>query len=350
MGLEGCLLKKTASSSGGHMREQADQARRDVSLDTFKGLLVFGMMYCHVLQFFGNSAMPAVRTITTFVNLITFPGLMFSFGYVCQLAYFRKDLKDVYDRMLITGLKPLIAFYISGSCFRVIVDRRSFNWETLSKILILEDIPGWSEFFVSFSLVILVALALFKPLKKLIEKRRVFWLITPSLFFTTLIPYEKVTINQVGLLVGSTRFPTFPVLQHMPFYLLGMYFSRYEKVLDPKLFLGSIIATATSISYSIVYKRMPGRFPPSIMWILSPMLFLYVYYLVSKLLADKEIRTGAIQLLGKNVLLYTLVSNIFIFIFERVQGHVFLGPIGCLGITFLVALVVSYLICIARKL
>lgn len=323
--------------------------KRDIGLDIFKGFLVFEMMYCHTLQFFGNFGIPSVRIITTFVNLIAFPGFMFSFGYACQLAYFRKNLKEVYKRMFITGLKPLIAFYISGICFRVIVERRSFSWGTISRILILEDSPGWSEFFGSFFFVILLALALFRPIKEIIERKGVFWPITLSLLFTTFIPYEKVTINQLGFLIGSTRFPTFPILQYLPFYLLGMYFSRYEKVFDGKLFLGSIIATAAFLSYTLIYMNMPSRFPPSIFWILGPMFFLYVFYLFSKFLVDKVVPTGGIQLLGKNVLLYTLLSNIFIFTFKRVQGHIFLNPVECLGVTFLITLVVSYLIYIVRR-
>jgi len=131
--------------------------KRDYSIDYFKGLLVIGMVYTHVLQFFSNNELfPSVVYITQYFNLITFAGFVFSFGYVCQLAYYRKDLRQVFMSMLITGLKILIAFYISGVSFQVFVGDQSLNMKTILPVILLQVIPGWSEFLVSFALIILI--------------------------------------------------------------------------------------------------------------------------------------------------------------------------------------------------
>ncbi|MBB6692153.1 DUF1624 domain-containing protein [Cohnella xylanilytica] len=57
---------------------------RERAIDLFKGLLVIGMVYCHTLQFFSDpQAYPNGQRIIDLVNLITFSGFVFAFGYGC---------------------------------------------------------------------------------------------------------------------------------------------------------------------------------------------------------------------------------------------------------------------------
>lgn len=319
--------------------------QRDNRIDIFKGLLVVGMIFTHIMQFFSDTALfPMSSTFTQFFNIVTFSGFVFSFGYVSQLAYYRKTLQQAYRNMLITALKTLIAFYISGLYYRMFLDNRDLEWNLVKSIVLLEDIPGWSEFLVSFSLIMIVGIILFYPLGKLLENKILFWIVTIGLLFTTFIDYSSITIIQIGLLIGTTKFASFPVLQYFSFYLLGMYFAKYKIGWNWRILLGSIIATSVFVLYWFIAGELPSRFPPSIFWILSSCLFLYGYYLLAKWLDRLTINTNSLKFMGGNVLFYLLLSNILIFTIKKSQPSLLLSTFESFLFLIVMLLFISYLL------
>lgn len=325
---------------------------RDIKMDIFKGLLVIGMVYCHILQFFVNLGKnPVADHITGYINSVTFAGFVFTFGYTSYIAYFSKPFKEVYRRIIMAFLKLLCAYYISGLSFRVFVDHKHISWILVKKILMLQDIPGWSEFIISFALYILVAVILFYPLKKLIEIKPLFWVIVPLLLFTTLLLYDHVNSTQLGLLIGTTKFAAFPILQYMPLYLLGIYFKRYE--IGPNKFV--ILGAGTLSGIGLVQMsfnnwQLPGRFPPTVFWIILPSFALCMYYGMGFLLQKYKIRCGILLILGQNSMVYLLLSNMIIFALSGVRGVKTLGSVtGFIGNIFLLGFI-TYLIQMSRPL
>ena len=84
---------------------------RDDSLDMMKGCLTVLMVLSHltyVVPFDG------IGKFNAYVNLTTFSGFMFCFGYVCWKAYIENEREDVVRRLLKGACKSLCAFYICG--------------------------------------------------------------------------------------------------------------------------------------------------------------------------------------------------------------------------------------------
>lgn len=54
---------------------------RSSALDIFKGLLVFGMILAHVIQILGGRNNYLLTAISNYINLISFSGFLFAFGY-----------------------------------------------------------------------------------------------------------------------------------------------------------------------------------------------------------------------------------------------------------------------------
>lgn len=295
---------------------------RDRKMDVVKGLLVIGMVYCHILQFFvdlGGSFL--ARQITFYINAVTFSGFVFTFGYTSYIAYFSKSFRESYQKILRSFLKLLGAFYISGFSYRILAERKPYFKGLAEPILLLKDIPGWSEFIISFAMLMLVSLILFVPLKKIVEHKRLFWIVTVALLFTTWIPYERVTSIHLGLFIGTTRFAAFPVLQYMPYFLLGIYFKRYEIKPDRWLALGATILTGIAvISMGMHQWAEPGRFPPTLMWIVLPALPLAIYFFIGHLIQTFELKWNWLFVLGQNSMIYLLLSNIVIFALNGVKG------------------------------
>jgi fucose 4-O-acetylase-like acetyltransferase len=82
---------------------------RDEGIDIFKGILIILMILAHVIQFFGSNS-TVLSWLSVYVNLTTFSGFYFAFGYSSEIAYFSKEYSNVKKRMLITALKLLLAF------------------------------------------------------------------------------------------------------------------------------------------------------------------------------------------------------------------------------------------------
>src|SRR5690625_5037399 len=186
--------------------------QRDDSIDYLKGILVIGMVYTHVLQFFSHGDFfPSIFYITEFFNLITFSGFVFCFGYVCQLAYYRKSFTQVFKNMFMTGLKVLIAFYISGIAFLIFVENQPMRMETIELVILFRSIPGWSEFLISFALIILIGLLLFNVVVWISNRLIIFWTTIILLLATTFINYDLIHSTYIALFIGTIHFPTFPV-------------------------------------------------------------------------------------------------------------------------------------------
>ena len=322
---------------------------RSSALDIFKGLLVFGMILAHVIQILGDRNDYLLSAISKYINLISFSGFLFAFGYANYFAYFSKDFQSVKWRMFKTGLKILIAFYISGIAFRILFEKKAIHLLDIIKIILLADIPRYSEFLASFAVITLLALALFKLIKTVLSSQIYFWLLNIFLLFTTFIPYERITINQLGLLIGTNNFTCFPVIQYSPLYLIGIYFARYKIKFNRIALLISSAFTLSLISYLFYTHKLPNRFPPSLSWIVGSAFFLYIYFLGSNLLAAKLKKIELLEKPGKNVLFYLLVSNILIFAIHSIYGNMSLGIVKVFILTGAILFVIDYLQDITRK-
>jgi fucose 4-O-acetylase-like acetyltransferase len=337
-----------AHSMGLQNRQEVTVKKRDATIDVLKGMLVFGMVLSHVSGLVSSYDGFPMKHVWLFTGLITFSGFVFSFGYACQLAYFSKEFHSVYQRMLSTAFKPLVAFYISGVYWRAFVDKK-LSVGAIANILILNDIPPFSEFLVSFSLIILVSLLLFKPIQRLTSQPKPFWMIVALLLLSTFVPYSLVSNSQVGLLIGTDRFPVYPVLQYFPIYLLGIYFAKHKLTQNQLTLAISSVGIVLFLIFQIVNHQTPGRFPPSFSWILASIFFVYVYYLLARLFSKWGFIAQILSGWGRNVLFYLLVSNIMIFTFRGAYEKVYLSPLASLGATVAVLFTIHFLITIVSS-
>nr|WP_145158608.1 acyltransferase [Paenibacillus terrae] len=303
--------------------------RRERAIDLFKGLLIVGMVYCHTLQFFSDPVVyPSISRWIDFFNLITFSGFVFSFGYVSQLAYYSKPFRSACPRMLTAALKTLLAFYVSGTAFRVFHDGAPLQWDTIRPIMLLKDIPGWSEFLVSFTYLMILGLVLFVPLRWLSGRKWLGFLAAGLLLAGTLFPYGAVHVPQLGLLVGTRDFASFPPVQYFPYYLLGILFAKYRIRFDWLVLAGSVLATGLFAANWRYAGELPSRFPPSLFWIIGAAIILYGYYLLARVLERIPYAFGFLESMGRNVLLYLVLSNLLIFTVKSSRPDLLVGSGG----------------------
>jgi len=323
---------------------------RDQAIDVFKGQLVVTMVVGHVLQFFTDTQrLPTAAVLVEFANVVAFPGFVFAFGFVVHLAYLDRWRPGTVRRMLRTSARILMAFYASGIAFRVFVSRQAPDLETVLPVVGLFDIPGWSEFLVSFALFVLVAALLRPALAWLLEHRLAFWLVFFGLLATTFIPYDRVQVTQLGLLIGSTQFASFPVVQYLPFFLAGMYFHRFGVRFAPLLFIGALVATSVAIIQAASSGALPGRFPPTLAWILLPMGLLYTLLLLARALPERALPVRWLGTVGTNVLTYLLLSNLVIFALSGTHAGLRLELASALAFAAALLAFIAFVIRLSRR-
>ncbi len=294
---------------------------RDRSLDVFKGLLVVLMTYGHVLQFFGDKVLfPLESTFELLINLHVFPGFVFAFGAASALAYYSKPFKTALPRMTRSALKMLGAFYLSGIAFRVLRENKPFASGTIGRILLLQDIPGWSEFLVSFTAIAVLGIILYWPLRRLKSRPALLLPIGTGLVLLCFLPYEAVTQPLPALLIGTTRYASFPALQYFPYFLAGLalvWLKGRQRWALPALAIAGSLAGFARLLY---LGQLPSRFPPDFGWILLSAAGVAILYLLALGLNSLHLkRFPRLHLirplisLGSHSLYYLLAGNLVLF-------------------------------------
>ena len=296
-----------------------ESMNRDRSIDVEKGIAAALMVLCHVLQFFGDPGeYPAQDVVMGAVNALAFPMFVFAYGRSVAAAWWERPWREALPRALRSALRAYAAFILSGTAYKVICQGKDFSrWAPLNVVL-LRSIPGWSEFLIAFALYgLLVALAL--PLmKRAVERPAALAAVCLACLAATFLPYGSVKDFRLGLWIGTTRFNCFPVAQHLPFLLMGLYVGR--KGWNRWLILGAAGLTGAG---TFVWARFgePGRFPPSLFWLLTPCLGIALMDLLARRLDGENpwlLRAmKPVRYMGRNSLFFLLASNLCIFALSR---------------------------------
>lgn len=292
---------------------------RNREIDIMKGLLTLAMILCHCIQFFGDESMGLQKHLVNLINLTTFSGFLFCFGYVSELAYYRKSFGEAFRKAGKNVVRMILAFYISGLAYVALSERRTLVRERVTDVLFLKAYPGWSEFLASFAAVLLVGILLYSVFQH-INGKMVLFILVISLAACYLIPYDQIQNSWLALFVGSSYYITFPVLQYGVFFAAGVWFCKDEISWNKKTFISAVLLGIPFLVYYIMEGRLPGRFPPTSFFILGGILGVYLYRVLSIWLKNvagknKKIDTVilAIENVGMNSMFYLIVSNILIF-------------------------------------
>ena len=291
---------------------------RDRAIDIARGLLVLLMVWGHTMQFFADTQIfPLAQTLIDAINVTVFPTFVFCFGCTVQLAYLQKPYRRALPGMARTALRAYAAFVLSGVGYRVLREGKALAWPVVRRILLLEDIPGWSEFLVSFALYALLAMAAFALLRALAH--RPVWMLPvgAACLLACLIPYERVAPTQLALLIGGTQFACFPVVQYMPYFLAGLAYAAGSRRTRGRLLALAAAAGAVAAVLCLRGGALPRRFPPEPGWILLAALPVRLVLLLAcglaRLPRAAEPLRAMLSHLGGRSLYELVASNLAIF-------------------------------------
>ena len=287
----------------------AGKPARAADLDLFKTMLVWGMIIAHCIQLLAFRPKPAAMAISDVVNLITFSGFMFAFGWGLGLS--RGAPKSWWARLypvLLLGL----ATWVSEFAFMALVEKAKFDGALIYNILTFSRLYGWSEFLASF-FVLYAIIAVARPWLIAIGER--WYLMVPAAIACLAATWIVVSrdIPLLATLVGTTNFASFPIIPYLPWFLLGIFYARNPEHPRAADWVLAAIATALCALWTAYYGEYPGRFPPTVLWIAGPALILMLYLLVARVVGRRVPIPRVLLGTGRHVLAALLVSNLIIF-------------------------------------
>ena len=255
-------------------------------------------------------------------------GISFSVeeGQICTLIGANGAGKSTALRA-ISGLVPVKSGSIRFtdqelSLIHILVEGKDFSFPVIRQVAVLKAFPGWSEFLISFALYGAAAIVLFPVWKKLLNCKIAFWIVWTLSFAAVFIPYDQIANIRIAMLIGGRQASFFPILQYLPYFLMGMYISKYGMRKPGFWILGAALLTGAGLARTLIAGE-PSRFPPSIWWILLAWLPIAVAHVSLKALADRIGDKAAIALkplgnMGANSLYFLLASNLTIFAVSRI--------------------------------
>ena len=297
-------------------KTQIGAGGRAADLDIFKTMLVWGMITAHCIQLLAFRPKPPSDTISVFINLITFSGFMFAFGYGVGLS---KRVKGWRERLW-PVLLLLVATWTSELAFELLVDKKPLTADLWVPLFTLSRLYGWSEFLASFTVLYLL-IAIARPLLVAIGSNWLLLVLAVAACFASTFVVIGQDVPLLATLVGTRNFASFPILPYLPWFLVGIAFARHPKL--PPWIAWGLAAIGTAAFGYFVWRyggELPERFPPSILWVVGAALPLLVYLVAARGLAQLPLPTLLLQP-GRHVLAALLASNLAIFGLRWWQGY-----------------------------
>jgi hypothetical protein len=283
---------------------------RAADLDLLKTLLVCGMIGAHVIQLITLAPKREALAFSDFVNLITFAGFMFAFGIGLGLPRTGEGRRRTLVQHLWPAVLLLLATYVSSLAFVVLVDRGRVTPSLLYELFTLTRLFGWSEFLASFFVLYLLT-ATTRPLLLRIGQNPWFLAtaVAAGLASTLLVVDWRMPV--IAAVVGTTRFPSFPLLAYLPWFFLGIWYGSHP--LRWWHVAAAAAVTAGFYYFTVTRGGFPERFPPTALWVAGPALFLLLYLGIARLIAARVKLPSALLLPGRHVLSFLVFSNLIIF-------------------------------------
>lgn len=273
------------------------------------------MITAHCIQLLAFRPKPPAETISVFINLITFSGFMFAFGYGVGLSKRSKGWRQ----RLWPVLLLLIATWVSELAFELLVDKKPLTPDVLLPLFTLGRLYGWSEFLASFAMLYLI-IVVARPLLVAIGSSWLLLVAILACFASTFLVISQ-DVPLLATLVGTRNFASFPILAYLPWFLAGIAFARQPDL--PRWLEWVLAAASTGVFAYLVWRHggeLPERFPPSIAWVVGAALPLLIYLMAARGLSRLQLPTILLQP-GRHVLAALLLSNLAIFGLRWWQGY-----------------------------
>lgn len=290
---------------------------RAAYLDLLKAILTVGMLFVHLVQLTDSTPAPLAILASLYLNLITFSGFMLAFGIGIGLS---QGSPATLGLRIATPALLYVAYSASSFAYITLVYNAAIGRKETFDVLGLRHLYGYSEFLASFFLLSLVTSFLRPILFRLSDNAFLLAVCIAVSVIASLIEPSTPDVPIIGTLIGSMNYATFPLIQYMPWFVLGVYYSRQESPVGWKTWSAAIVATGAFGYYVVSFHMFPQRFPPSFVWTFGSALPLLIYLQACRWITTLFAMPNWLLAPGRHVLLFLIASNAVFFVVVFVLG------------------------------
>lgn len=250
----------------------------------FLRLMIFGSVVLLALQQLCYDTRLPMLTIHMGYYVLT-AGMIFCTGFIFHGYVRGQSTKQ--DIICLAG-KLYLLFVVAGACRYWLTDDRT-RVESLVKILILRQIPKYSELYVSLLVFIGFVWLLRKPLSWLLRR----WIAAAFLGIlcigVTMLPHDQIGYKIMGSLLGTEEFYSLAVLAFLGYFFLGFWLAGENggkiRLWAGGAGLGMLITVGLTWVYR--YKLVKGMHFPFRWWeVLIPVGFVLILGLIYRRLSE----------------------------------------------------------------
>lgn len=285
-----------------------EPGKRVVALDVMKGLLIVTMVFFHTYSGF-NLHVPGLFEDRWFTHLAIFSGLLFAFGYSTYKAYLEKPVLP--RRHIFLNVLRIAAAYVLCAFAYMVFELRILSLNTLLSLIRLDSLIYITEFLLTYAILLILLLLVPQLFRLLPRKDFLFWPVIAGLLLTTFIDYSQVESIYLALFIGSKTVTTYPIVQYLPFYLLGVYFAQRQIRFSWKFLAGA--AAALAVFLIARQHGLTNRFPPSFFWMVGSLGAVYLAYLIALFLSRLGFLQRPLADVGRHTLYWLVMSNLIIY-------------------------------------
>lgn len=308
------------------------------SVDIIRGFFINLMMIAHAIFFFHTQTNQLLIITNRFIDIVTFTGLLLLSGMTGYIAYIHFDHPTI---SVIKRITKRLSVYLFGYYLLAILAHTTangWNYNEVIQILTFSRLVPFTEFIIPFLMFGIIKIPFRKAYAR-ISQSLVHTLLVGVIIFliaavALTLSFPQALIPLKVLLIGQKSTYSFPLLQYMPVYLLGLYLGKWhwdnhhkETVLRhlKHIIFGLGISLVALVLVSLI-PNFPltqfDRWPPSLSFIVAGSLFtLCMIWFIET--AHNLYRTPWIRnyllISGQNAFALFLTHTLVLYIFQALH-------------------------------
>ncbi len=257
-------------------------SKRDITIDLLRFIAIFLMIFAHTSMILNISGYALNNWLKDSGNFICFALFLFCFG---AGNYLRTQRDGLNKKAL---LKRVIWLYFAYLMIVItgIVFNGNLKLDELIKQAFFYKLPAYGEFIAAFILFELFSYTQNTLLNKIASNISKILILSAIIFFLAelfktfnygvLSPYTN-------LLFGGKDYFSFPIMQYLPIFLLGVYYAKNPEYFMSKNFI-SILSLAITLSIFLFSLGINmNRWPPNYVYIITNISILFLIIFLANL-------------------------------------------------------------------
>ena len=290
------------------------EPKRDYLIDYLRFLAIVLMVFAHANMILNTSGWQINELGKNLGNFICFALFLFCSG---AANFIQTKAKGASLKRSLKRIGWIYFAYLIVSIIGVL-DSGSFDVFKFLSFAVFYNMPAYSEFLIAFMFFEFLYFILYKPLNKL-GTNIIFLLLTTSITFfiaNFLKDFDYGALNPITSLIwGRENYESFPFMQYLLFFLLGIFYAETFALQDEKIkkieLIISLTISGTLFLLANTFIQEAFRWPPNLAFRFGNISLLLFFILIFLIFEKFFIKLSFIKNMIHSVNRYTL--HIFYF-------------------------------------